>query len=151
LPLDVNSGVTVLPNGSEQFLRPDLIPGVPIYVSDPTAPGGRYVNPNAFQNAPSGLEGNAPRNFLRGFDFWQMNLALQREFPLREHLKLQFRAEAFDLFNRPNFGDIQSNLTAGPMFFGRAIDTANVQLGGLNSLYQEGGPRSLQIALKLTF
>ena len=151
LPLDVNSGVTLLPNGSEQYLRPDLIPGVPVYVSDPTAPGGRYVNPNAFQNDPSGLEGDAPRNFLRGFDFWQMNLALQREFPLREHLKLQFRAEAFDLFNRPNFGDIQSNLTAGPMFFGRAIDTANVQLGGLNSLYQEGGPRSLQIALKLTF
>lgn len=151
LPLDVNSGVTVLPNGSEQFLRPDLIPGVPVYVDDPTAPGGRYVNPSAFQNAPDGLEGDAPRNSLRGFDFWQMNLALQREFPLREHLKLQFRAEAFNLFNRPNFGDIQSNLTAGPMFFGRAIDTANVQLGGLNSLYQEGGPRSLQLALKLTF
>jgi outer membrane receptor protein involved in Fe transport len=151
LPFDVNSGVTVLPNGSEQYLRPDLVPGVPIYINDPTAPGGRYVNANAFVNDPNGLEGDAPRNFLRGFDFWQTNLALQREFPLLERLKLQFRAESFNLFNRPNFGDIQSNLTAGPTFFGRAVDTANTQLGGLNSLYQEGGPRSLQLSLKLIF
>jgi len=109
------------------------------------------VNANAFIDASNGLEGDAPRNFLRGFDFWQTNLALQREFPLLERLKLQFRAESFNLFNRPNFGDIQSNLTTGPTFFGRAIDTANTQLGGLNSLYQEGGPRSLQLSLKLIF
>lgn len=155
LPFDVNSGVTLLPNGSDQFLRPDLVPGVPIYVNDPTAPGGRYANPAAFATPADGLEGDAPRNFLRGFDLWQANLALQREFPLRERLRLQFRAEAFNLFNRPNFGDIQTNLATGPMFFGRAIDTANLQLGGatggLNSLYEEGGPRSLQLALKVIF
>jgi outer membrane receptor protein involved in Fe transport len=155
LPFDVNSGVTVLPDGSQQFLRPDLVPGVPIYIKDPTAPGGRFANPAAFAVPTNGQEGDAPRNFLRGFDLWQTNLALQREFPLHEQLRLQFRAEAFNLFNRPNFGDIQTSLTAGPMFFGRAIDTANLQLGGatggLNSLYQSGGPRSLQLALKLIF
>jgi outer membrane receptor protein involved in Fe transport len=151
LPFDVNSGISVLPNGSEQYLRPDLVPNQPIYVSDPSAPGGRYVNPNAFVNAPNGAEGDSPRNFLRGFDFWQTNLAIQRDFPVTERLKLQFRAEAFNLFNHANFGDIQSDLTSGPQFFGRATDTANAQLGGLNSLYQEGGPRSLQLALKLIF
>jgi outer membrane receptor protein involved in Fe transport len=155
LPFDVNGGVTLLPNGSDQFLRPSLVPGVPIYVNDPAAAGGRYANPAAFALPANGDEGNAPRNFLRGFDLWQANLAIQREFPLHERLRLQFRAEAFNLFNRPNFGNIQTNLAAGPMFFGRAIDTANLQLGGatggLNSLYEEGGPRSLQLALKVIF
>ena len=59
LPFDVNSGVTLLPNGSDQFLRPDLVPGVPIYVNDPTAPGGRYANPAAFATPADGLEGDA--------------------------------------------------------------------------------------------
>jgi hypothetical protein len=70
---------------------------------------------------------------------------------LGERLKLQFRAEAFNLFNRVNFGAVQNNRTIGPSLFGRATGTLNNQLGGLNALYQVGGPRSLQFALKIVF
>ena len=53
---------------------------------------------------------DAPRNFARGFGAWQMDLAVRRDFPIYERLKLQFRAEAFNIFNHPNFGAINSNL-----------------------------------------
>jgi hypothetical protein len=113
-------------------------------------PGGRTINFNAF-TAPAGQFGNEPRNFLRGFDLWQTDLAVQRDFPLHERLKLKFRAEAFNLLNRPNFGNIQNNLGVGMALFGQATGTLNTQLGGLNPLYQVGGPRSLQLTLKLIF
>jgi len=84
-------------------------------------------------------------------------LALRREFPIHDRLHLQFRAEAFNIFNHPNFGSVQNQLGAGPYSpttlsgFGGAQSTLNSALGGLNPLYQVGGPRSLQVSLKLLF
>jgi hypothetical protein len=78
-----------------------------------------------------------------------MNLAIRRDFPIHERLKLQFRAEAFNIFNHPNFGTIDSLL--GDPAFGQATATLANSLGVLNSLYQQGGPRSMQFALKLMF
>ena len=150
LPVDIIDGLTLLPNGMQVYVRPDVVPDVPVYIADPTAPGGRLVNASAFQ-PPSGEFGNEPRNFVRGFDLWQNDLAIQRNFPIHERLVLKFRAEAFNIFNHPNFGNIDNNLQDGPALFGRATNTLNVQLGGLDPLYQVGGPRSIQFALKLTF
>lgn len=70
---------------------------------------------------------------------------------MTERLRLQFRAEAFNILNRPNFGTVNSNLTANASIFGLATGTLNNQLSGLNSLYQMGGPRSVQLALRLRF
>jgi hypothetical protein len=143
----------------------DLVPGQPIYLYGANCasvlqglgnlapgqgcPGGHAINPNAFTAANSGL-GDAPRNFARGFGSWQMNLAVRRDFPLHERLKLQFRAEAFNIFNHPNFGTI--NGFFGQSTFGQATSTLASSLGGvLNPLYQTGGPRSMQFALKLIF
>jgi hypothetical protein len=151
LPFSVNSGYVTLSNGTFTYSVPNLVSGVPIYLSDSSAPGGRVVNIAAFATPPTGQSGTAARNFLRGFNLWQTDLAVRREFPLRERLKLQFRFEAFNLFNRPNFGQIDNYLPDGPTLFGRANSTLNNQLGGLNSLYQAGGPRSIQLALKLIF
>ena len=84
-----------------------------------------------------------------------MDLAVRREFPIYERLKLQFRAEAFNVFNHPNFGTINPTYcspSTGPgCTFGQATATLANSLGGLSSLYQMGGPRSLQFALKLMF
>jgi hypothetical protein len=62
---------------------------------------------------------------------------------------LQFRFEAFNLFNHPNFGAFQTTLTAAN--FGQATATLGAQYSGLNALYQIGGARSIQLALKLLF
>jgi hypothetical protein len=129
----------------------NLQPGQP-------CPGDRAINPCAFvavgstpsAPCPTGTVGGlVPRNFLRGFGAWQMNFAVRREFPIREKLKLQFRAEAFNIFNHPNFGRIDGFIFDPT--FGQATATLANSLVGLNPLYQTGGPRSMQFALKLTF
>jgi hypothetical protein len=121
-------------------------------------PGGRAINPNAFSEIPGcttfscppgTAAGNAPRNFVRGFGAWQMNLAVRRDFPIKERLRLQFRAEAFNIFNHPNFGIINANF--GQQTFGQATGTLASSPGVLSPLYQTGGPRSMQFALKLVF
>ena len=76
-------------------------------------------------------------------------LAVRRNFTIYERLGLQFRAEAFNIFNHPNFGRI--NPAFGDSTFGQATGTLASTLGILSPLYQMGGPRSMQFALKLTF
>lgn len=78
-----------------------------------------------------------------------MDLAVRRDIPLYENLKLQFRAEAFNVFNHPSFGYI--NPMFGQSTFGQATGTLASTLGILSPLYQMGGPRSMQFALKLIF
>jgi hypothetical protein len=119
-------------------------------------PGGWAISPEAFALPPidpntgnTTRQGNSPRNFARGLGAWQMDLAMRREFSIRERLKLQFRAEAFNVFNHPNFGTINS--TFGQETFGQASATLANSLGILSPLYQQGGPRSLQFALRLMF
>ena len=145
--------------------HPDRVPGVPLYLYGSEYPGGKAINYNAFVAVtdPSGnpVEGDAGRNAARGFGMFQTNFALRRTFPIHEALKLQFRAEAFNIFNHPNFGGINNYLGSGPCTpvgpgetlycFGAAGATLNTSLQGPNLLYQVGGPRSLQMALKLIF
>lgn len=142
----------------------NFVPGQPVYLAGAncasvlqgsgdlqpgqTCPGGRAINPNAFTSVNSGF-GDAPRNFARGFGAGQMDLAVRRDFPIHERLKLQFRAEAFNIFNHPNFGSIDS--TYGDPAFGQATRTLANSLGVLSPLYQMGGSRSMQFALKLVF
>jgi len=142
--LDVNTG-------SSQPFHPNVVAGQPVYISDSNAPGGRRINFDAFVAAPTGVDGSAGRNYVRGFHAAQMDIALRRHFRLTETIGLQFRAEAFNVLNTPIFGGIYNDLSFGSSRFGYAFSTQNSQLGGLNPIYQTGGPRSIQLALKLVF
>lgn len=135
--------------GNEFSSGLDLVPNQPIYLHVQGVPGNRQINAAAFTQPTDNLEGNAPRNFVRGFGAAQVNLAVRREFHLREHLGLQFRAETFNILNHPNFGLIDSTL--GDNTFGQATQTLNQSLTTVSPLYQMGGPRSMQFALKLQF
>ena len=120
-----------------------------MYSHGDNLPGGRALNSSAFV-APSGNNiGNAPRNFARGFGEAQLNLALRREFRSSDRVHVQFRAEAFNLINHPNFGYVDPVLSDAT--FGQATKMLNQSLGTLASQYQQGGPRSLQFALKALF
>jgi hypothetical protein len=150
LPLDLVASAVADPlTGELVNIRPNVVPGEPFYIDDSTVPGGRRINRAAFSIPAAGTSGDLGRNALRGFPLWQLDFALHREFPLRKQVKMQFRAEAFNLLNHPNFGAIQTVLTANN--FGQATNMTNRQLGGISQLYQIGGPRSIQLALKLRF
>ncbi len=129
----------------------NLVPKQPIYLYGSQYPGDRAINSGAFCDPTLGpCPGSpAPRNFVRGFGAWQVNMAVRREFPIRERLRLQFRAEAFNLLNHPNFGSVDQFL--GDATFGQALNMLNQSLGTLASQYQQGGPRSMQFALKFLF
>ena len=175
-PVSLVGGPAFNPTTGQAFFSGlDLVPGQPIYVTQCTSPfitgpptipcpGGRGINPAAFtpvQPDPGSFfptrNGTAPRNFARGFGAWQMNFVVRREFPIYEQLKLQFRAEAFNIFNHPNFGNIQTSYCPSGQptcTFGEATQTLATSLGtnsALSSQYQMGGPRSMQFALRLVF
>lgn len=146
---------TVTPLGLAT-LRPDLVPGVPLELTDPTVPQGRQINPAAFSRPIPARQGTLGRNAFRGFGDWQLDFAVHRQFPLRDRAQLQFRTEFFNILNHPNFADPIGFLLGGALF-GHSIQTLAQGLGtggaggGFNPLYQIGGPRSIQLALKLIF
>jgi len=115
----------------------------------------RIFNKAAFVAAPAGQEGDLGRNVLRGFDTAQADLGVQRIFWLGERIGLRLRSEFFSFLNHPNFGGSTNLLTSD--LFGRSTQTLANGLGsggangGFNPLYQVGGARSIQLALKLVF
>jgi hypothetical protein len=185
-PVDVYFGNFFnLSNGFQTNPRPDVVAGVPWYLYGSQYPGGKAFNntpgavaggcPDGSQSIgpfcsppidpntglPAG-QGNLPRNALRGFGATQWDFAVHREFPIHESLKLQFRAELFNVLNHPNFGPPIGDLSgfSGPFgqstsMLGRSLNGGNLNLGsgsgGFDPLYQLGGPRSIQLGLKLSF
>jgi hypothetical protein len=152
LPVDVLGTSIVDPTTGVYFdYQPNRVANQPFYLYGSQYPGGRVLNYYAFQQATTPTNGNLPRNAGRAFDAVQADTAFQRNFQLFEHTHLQFRAEAFNILNHPMFGSIYNELPYGPGRFGYAYNTLNSALGGLNPLYQIGGPRSLQVSLRLSF
>ncbi len=151
-PVNVLSGRDPFGLGFTTVARPDLIAGQPLYLERDSFAGGKRFNPAAFDGATplaQGRQGTIGRNVLRGFGASQLDIALRRQFNLTERLNLQFRADAFNLFNQANFANPTGILTSGN--FGRATQILASGLGGLSPLFQIGGPRSIQLALKLQF
>jgi hypothetical protein len=110
--------------------RPNLIPGVPIYLhqairSGTGAANRGYLNPAAFaQVCPTGATpltcasygtyGNMGRNSFRGVTNYQFDAQISRIFPIHESLNLTLRLEAFNVLNHPNFNLPTGNTTGTP-------------------------------------
>jgi Carboxypeptidase regulatory-like domain/TonB dependent receptor len=163
-PLDVvdgNFSDTNLSGSVRAEVRPDVVPGQPFYLFGNQYPGGKALNPDAFQDPPNSggipdRQGNLGRNALRGFGAWQWDFAVHREFPIHEVVKVQFRAEMFNVLNHPNFAPPSptfgfSGFGISNQMLGQYLGGSNLGGGGLSPLYQLGGPRSIQFALKLFF
>jgi hypothetical protein len=130
-------------------LRPSVTG--PVYTGDaaPTNNNATYVtyvrNPSVFI-APTNAFGNLPRNVIVGPSFNDVDVALFKNTSLgrspESALTLQFRADAFDILNHPNFG--QPNVTVGSSTFG-LISSTRFPTG------DSGSSRQLQLALKLLF
>jgi hypothetical protein len=179
-PVDANYYGAYVIGGAQVDIRPDVVPGQPFYLYGAqcasafqalgtlppgiSCPGGKGFNLAAFTpppvnpstQEPTG-QGNLGRNGLRGFGAWQWDFAVHRDFPIHESVKLQFRAEMFNLLNHPNFGQPSGNLTSPSTFgvsaqmLGQSLNYVNQGSGSFSPLYQFGGSRSVQLALKVTF
>jgi len=138
--------------------RPDLV-GNP---NEGVCPNGQKVgtpscwfNPGAFAVPRPGQFGNAGRNILRGPGFAQLDLALQKGFQLREGSKIAFGAEAYNLFNHPNFAvpsNTQSPITLGGNGDAVFKDAAGNFANNVGRIFSTiGTARKIQLAVRLTF
>lgn len=141
--------------GNRYFSGVNWIPNRPLYLHGSLYPGGRILNGGPYATNPAfvlpavGSAGNAPRNMVRGFGDNQVNIAIRRDLHLYDRFSVQIRAEAYNLFNHPDFGYIDPSLT--DELFGNAMLMLNQSFGPSGSLYEPGGPRSLQISFRLHF
>jgi hypothetical protein len=136
--------------GGRAYARPDRNLGVPVWIPDAKAGGGQSLNPLAFSIPTTVRQGTEGRNDIAGFGLTQVDLSVARTFSIREPWRLQFRVDAFNVLNHPNFTNPLALVEFGS-FYLSSQSMLNQGLGGLTPLFQEGGPRSLQLSLKLTF
>ncbi|MGH9721852.1 MAG: carboxypeptidase regulatory-like domain-containing protein [Bryobacteraceae bacterium] len=99
--------------------------------------GFLYFRRECFETPRTGFFGNAGRNTIHGPGIHNWDLGIQKHFPipLREGMRLQFRAEMFNAFNHAQFSNPAGNL-------------ASTNYGLVTSARQ---PRRVQFALKLMF
>ena len=152
--------VTVLGNlfndpvtGERFYTGSNLVPGRPLYLFDKSLPGGRILNggpgdaDGAFQLPAGNSQGNAPRNFACGFGAQQLSLSLRRDIHLYSSLYMQLGGDVFNVANSPDFGYIDPTLT--DQLFGQPVLILNQSYGQSGSLYQPGGPRSVQVMFRI--
>ncbi len=160
IPFDVLAGNGVAISNVNDFVsqpdRPNMLTGNNVL-------GGinEYFNRKAFALGDPGYLGNAPRNSVRGPGFTEVDLSLTKQFKTSEKTNLEFRAEAFNIINHPNF-DLPFNQLYTPASPGETDKTscnltpAQAALYSCNQLAGQitrtvGTPRQLQLALKFTF
>ena len=152
-PIDVLNSDNIVGAGFADVFRPDRVYGAPIWISDAAAPGGRRLNPVAFASTTG--QGNLGRNSIRGFGMSQLDMALHRAFSLRGKSTIEFRGEVFNVLNRPALSDPIRFLN-NPLF-GESASMLNLRLGngapgsGATPAFQSGGPRAVQMTLRLRF
>jgi hypothetical protein len=95
-----------------------------------------------------GTYGNMNPDELRGPGFTQLNFSTTKDWKFKERFDAQFRFEVFNLLNRTQYGNIGLNLGA-PSTFGLARSTPDVSQG--SPVTGSGGPRAIQLGLKLLF
>ncbi len=141
--------------GKPYYSGVDLVPGKPLYLHNSLLPGSRMFNGGqnatdpAFVLPVGGAEGDAPRNFVRGFPAVQGNLAIQQSVRLTERLNMHLKVETFNVFNHPSFGYIDPSLS--DLLFGQSTKMLDQSFGASGALYNQGGPRAIQLSVKMAF
>ena len=94
-----------------------------------------WFDTSAFSAPNYGFFGNASVGTIRGPGYTSFNLSLYKTFPITSRLDTQFRAEAFNVANHPNFFHVNTNFGSGA--YGQVTSA--------------GDPRILEFALKVLF
>ena len=108
--------------------------------------GCYYQNGTALVPAAQGTYGNMGRDVLRGHSFKETDMSITKSWKFSERLTAQFRGEFFNIFNDVEYATANTNLAA-PATFGRSTSTPNT----FSLIFGNGGPRTVQLGLKLLF
>jgi hypothetical protein len=108
----------------------------------------QYVS-KAFAGPGDGTVGNTPRDFLRGPGLSQWDLTLAKNTKIGEKLNVQLRWEVYNVLNRANFSRFSLDNGVRSSTFGQLTETPDVAAG--NPVIAQGGPRNMNLSLKITF
>ena len=154
-PVDVMDSEQPLGQGFDNAGRPDLVPGVPVWLDDSSVAGHRRLNPAAFTVPSSGVTGTLGRNAIAGNSLAQLDASLRREFPLFRQLSLEVTLNIFNVLNHPAFANPVPYLSSP--WFGQPTSMQNLMLGsgtpntGLPPLFQTGGARAGEFGFRFSF
>jgi hypothetical protein len=134
-----NSLLGTEPDGVNAFTAdlPQMKPG-PLNLNDNPRNGQPYFNTTLFTVQPLGTPGNVPRRFFSGPGQVNFDMALLKNLQLHESLFVQFRVEAFNLFNHAQF-------------FGPNTVDGNLESSTFGQVVSAGAPRLVQLAVKFSF
>jgi hypothetical protein len=107
----------------------------------------QYFDPLVFGRPADGDLGNTGRNWLRGPSFTNFDFSVFKDFKFTEKLKLQYRAEFYNLFNHLQWVGVNTGISATNP--GTAVTAATRGTSG--QLTSTRDPRNIQMALKLFF
>jgi hypothetical protein len=128
--------------------RPNAV-GVSPYLDNPTP--SRYWNLDSFVEAPPGQFGNVGRNAIQGPGIIGFDAEVHKQFkmPYKEGHTLQFRLEAFNADNHPNWGMPNLNVLSGAARPGLPGTAAHANFGVVTGT--AGAMRQIQLGLKYLF
>jgi hypothetical protein len=133
-PLPISQSTNSNSAFGNAMTRPTLVAGVnPCRSGSPEGRLNQYYNPAAFTLTPAGSYGNSPRTLnCYGPGYLNSDLSLNKNFKLTERVNAEFRAEALNAFNTPQFNG--PNLSSDSSSAGQITGTLGfprlVQLGG---------------------
>jgi hypothetical protein len=105
-----------------------------------------WINPKAFTTPAPGTLSSLGRDNIPGPSFFQLDMALSREFPIREGYRFEIRAEAFNITNSFRAGiSLPSNLAGAS---GLQLTYGTPTFGQITSALD---PRIVQLAMKFSF
>jgi hypothetical protein len=130
------------PSYSPAFLGPIVCPH---FCTTTTGVADQWYNPAAFILPPVGTFGNVPKNVLQGPNLRDIDISLFKTTTITERVKLQFRAEGFNVSNRANY----SNPSTGAQSVFSNATTVSPTAGIIQSTATTS--RQLQFGLKLMF
>jgi len=139
--------------------RPDVVPGIPLWISDPVTPGERRLNPHAFRPTNEAQHGTHERNSIRGRSLSQVDAAVTRSLRIGG-AALRLRIEAHNIFNLRNFAPPYTHNLRQPdgfprfgepfMSFAQGLGSGTL-LGGPNPARQRGAPRTILMSIRFDF
>jgi hypothetical protein len=146
--VSANSGIPLtitnssFDSGLQGILGNSAAGGRPNLIGNPRGPDTvlQWLNvaafaPNPTPSAATGVPGTSGRGVVRGPGYQKWDMALIKNFPFTERMKMQFRAEAYNVFNHTNFNAVSTNVTSGN--FGQVTSARD--------------PRIMQLGLKMYF
>jgi hypothetical protein len=149
-PLNISAGKDQS-NTGHGYDRPNNVPGISANLDSSQRSTAKWFNIQAFALQPFGSYGNLGRNTVTGPGIFDIDFSTLKTFAFTERTYLQFRFEAFNFLNHPNFGDPNLSLTSNTVNAAGIPILGSGAFGTINSTRATIAMRQLQFGLKLVF